>query len=222
LHRAEILAFESNFKAGVDRRLLAANKGEDSLSLFQEELYAALRRSWLEQGLNARSLDVLSPMMVADALARSRYAAQGYVWELGVDERVWALAGTTKAQRYFLDPAAAPLKLCANAPRSEAVRAIEKVVNDFEAALNEDKELIVAWNTSDEKLALRVLHQYLTDAPVTASLLLAGRNRTWIPHLVSLARGRRPAVATVGILHLVGEAGIPSLLALAGYSCKLV
>jgi uncharacterized protein YbaP (TraB family) len=79
-----------------------------------------------------------------------------------------------------------------------------------------------AWLTGDlARLEHEELSGVLAD-PELHEALLAGRNRAWVPRIARvLESGRRPLVA-VGAGHMMGEDGLPALLAAEGYTVKRI
>jgi uncharacterized protein YbaP (TraB family) len=79
-----------------------------------------------------------------------------------------------------------------------------------------------AWLTGDlDRLERDELAGMLAD-PELHEALLAGRNRAWMGRIVGLLQGgRRPFVA-VGAGHVIGEDGLPALLAARGYTVKRI
>jgi uncharacterized protein YbaP (TraB family) len=79
-----------------------------------------------------------------------------------------------------------------------------------------------AWLTGDlDTLEHEELAGLLAD-PELREALLAGRNRAWVDRITGLLEeGRRPLVA-VGVGHMIGEDGLPALLAAKGYTAKRI
>jgi len=79
-----------------------------------------------------------------------------------------------------------------------------------------------AWLTGDlATLEREELSGVLAD-PELHEALIGGRNRAWVPRIVRvLESGRHPLVA-VGAGHMMGDEGLPALLAAQGYTVKRI
>ena len=101
---------------------------------------------------------------------------------------------------------------------------LRQTLNEWDDALSQLEEMVEAWRTHDETALLRIAYDGIGEVPGLRAfydVLIDGRNRSWTPRLVELledpARSGTSVVVAVGALHLVGPAGVPSLLREAGY-----
>lgn len=101
---------------------------------------------------------------------------------------------------------------------------LQQTLKDWEDAQSQLREMVQAWRIHDEKALLRIAYDGIDETPELRDfydVLIDGRNRSWMPRLVELLedpkRSGTTVVVAVGALHLVGPAGVPSLLREAGY-----
>ncbi|MFC3099496.1 TraB/GumN family protein [Altererythrobacter lauratis] len=81
---------------------------------------------------------------------------------------------------------------------------------------------LVHWLTGDMEALEALAQAGILGDPELRAALMDGRNRAWIERLVPLIDdGRHPFVA-VGAAHMLGEAGLPALLAARGYAVRRI
>lgn len=93
-----------------------------------------------------------------------------------------------------------------------------------EAAVAEDNPDagVTAWLTGNLAALERLGEQCLLGDPELRAALLDGRNIAWIePIMASIDEGERPFVA-VGAAHMLGDNGLPALLAARGYRVERI
>ncbi len=82
--------------------------------------------------------------------------------------------------------------------------------------------MTVAWKTGDLSALEKSSGAGLLADPELRAALLTSRNEAWMSHLLPiLDRSERPLIA-VGAAHLLGEDGLPALLAREGYTVRRV
>lgn len=219
LTNAVVLAFETNFDLQPNLAL-ARYKADTSLSEnVSAGLFADTRRMWTEYGFDEAELESFKPWWVAFRLMNAAMSNHGFKGEQGIDRRVVNHAKKKDTTLFFLESIDAGLKPFANAPRQEHETFLSRVVQHTSEGLEDVASLITAWESGIPKNLLPVVERALSLMPITYAGALAGRNKTWIRHLLRLARSGKSTVAVVGVLHLVGPDSIPDLLAAAGHTC---
>ncbi len=95
-------------------------------------------------------------------------------------------------------------------------------IDDF---LVETTDLISAWERGDDAALEEILFRAMRDAPeleIFYERVMFDRNERMAELLTELGRDARLRFVVVGAAHLVGERGIPSLLASRGFELEKV
>lgn len=91
-----------------------------------------------------------------------------------------------------------------------------------EAGTDHERRLAEAWLTGDLGLIEREAREGAMADPELRETLQTGRNRAWAERIGTLLEeGRRPLVA-VGAAHMIGDEGLPTLLARQGYRVRRI
>jgi len=78
--------------------------------------------------------------------------------------------------------------------------------------------LIDAWREGDERGLERSLDDDFGDYPELAERLIYARNARWASQVEGMLEGDEDVLLVVGAMHLVGDRGLPALLAERGFS----
>jgi uncharacterized protein YbaP (TraB family) len=79
------------------------------------------------------------------------------------------------------------------------------------------KRLIGGWKAGRADRVWACAQERVAQMPTMFGSLIEGRNRLWLPRLLALAKSSEPTFAVVGVLHMVGPAGLPALLGQSRY-----
>jgi uncharacterized protein YbaP (TraB family) len=114
------------------------------------------------------------------------------------------------------------LSLFDSLPETEQVDLIEAVIAEASGRKNRASEMTVAWKTGDLPALEKSSGEGLLGDPELRKALLKSRNEAWVSRLLPmLDRRERPLIA-VGAAHLLGDDGLPALLAGEGYTVRRV
>lgn len=114
---------------------------------------------------------------------------------------------TIREQLQFLD------NMSLEAQRSLLLQSLEESA-EIETIMD---ELVHAWRYGDLAfLETRMLDE-MREYPELYEAIVADRNRRWVKRIDALAKEADDYLVVVGALHLIGEDGLPTLLAARGY-----
>lgn len=107
-------------------------------------------------------------------------------------------------------------------PEGEQQDLLLAVACEAEAAEDNPDAGVAAWLTGDLAALERLGEQCLLGDPELRAALLDSRNMAWLePIMASIDEGERPFVA-VGAAHMLGDNGLPALLAARGYRVERI
>ena len=176
----------------------------------QDELGAALK----QDGFAPDALDRYESWAAALMLQNAAMAAGQSDSANGIDRAV--LRGYAKPVEEF-EGAAAQLAIFDRLPEPAQRALLAAVLDGPGDELAEMRQLEQAWAHGDLALVDAATNADFLHNPDLRDALLVSRNRAWLSTLTGqLTRGGHPFVA-VGLAHLVGNAGLPALLAAQGY-----
>lgn len=172
-------------------------------------LAEALERAGLDEGELARTESWAAALLIANG-ARTGEAGNG------VDRGLLAQGLPVVALESYAVQFALFDRL---ADEDQAVLLAEAA---REAGSAREERLAEAWLTGDLAVIEREMQRGVLADPELRQALLTARNAAWVERVAGLlAEGRRPFVA-VGAAHMLGDEGLPALLAARGYTIKRV
>lgn len=114
------------------------------------------------------------------------------------------------------------LSLFDSLPETEQVDLLEVVIAEASGRKDRAAEMTVAWKTGNIPALEKSSGEGLLGDPELRAALLTSRNEAWMSRLLPLLeRNERPLIA-VGAAHLLGQEGLPTLLAREGYTVRRV
>ena len=141
--------------------------------------------------------------------------------ENGVDRALIDRAGSAKPVRE-LEGAEAQLRMFDTMPAAQQRALLDSVVEDYADGATQDDELRDYWLAGDMEAIRRDLAKDIARHPELYRRLMSDRNIAMDRKLAPmLARAPKPFVA-VGAAHMVGETGLPALLARRGYTVSRI
>lgn len=223
---AEVLAIEADPRS-ADGAALVTRLGllppeqrlEDRVA---PEVWDRARRAAEAHGHAAEALARLRPWLAALLLSGLTFAKLGYSEELGVE-------------RHFIQRAAGEKSLLELEGMEVQLRLFDSMGRDVEEAMldaaarpeaelrAELEQLVGAWKRGDGAALEAAFMEPARASPALRRFnerLFYERNASMADSIARLAAGARRVFVVVGAGHLVGERGIPALLAARGFSVE--
>jgi uncharacterized protein YbaP (TraB family) len=183
----------------------------------------ATQRGRIEQaaaqvGIPPAALTRLQPWMAEVSLSLASDAHAGAVVAEGVETRLQANAPPT-AQRHALETVRQQIAVLADASLGDQIASLDETAQEMTADPYLYAKIVRDWMTAD-LVALQhdALDPMAAVAPASYRRLIVDRNVRWARLLARVARNQRGvAVVVVGAGHLIGPAGVPSLLRARGF-----
>lgn len=114
------------------------------------------------------------------------------------------------------------LSLFDSLPETEQVDLLEAVIAEASGRKDRASEMTVAWKTGDLPALEKSSGEGLLGDPELRAALLTSRNEAWLSRLQPLLQQPERPLIAVGAAHLLGEDGLPALLAREGYTVRRV
>lgn len=166
-------------------------------------------------------IDRLQPWLATMILEQAQLRNPDEATMTGVDVQVYAIATSMNKQSQGLETFEQQLAMITpeeqkaglddlNASISEAIHTHNGQAKQYPAQVD-------AWLHGDVRALERIATNGLSSDPGLKKVLLDDRNARWTMQIESMLEEPHTYFITVGAAHLVGNAGVPSLLRAAGY-----
>jgi uncharacterized protein YbaP (TraB family) len=190
---------------------LSKHLDEDGKRDFRRALHLA--------GMEQRNLDQKQPwlaevVLTVQSMYRRKYSAKGTP-----EGEAHAFATGNGRDIRYLDTTRQQLEFLQGADRSEGVEQFRTVLADFPNQPAREQRFVEAWAAGDLALSASLITAGLHDLPHEQALLNE-RNRDWAAQIQGMLNENRSFFIVVGMAHLVGEHGVPSLLRAAGVTIE--
>lgn len=228
--KAQTLWFETDI-AGADTtavQQLVLHYGVDPQRTLSQKL-AAPDVTALSREANLARIDHLRPWAAALMLSMQPVLAQGGRVEAGADETVSRQAEAADKHVKFLESLEDQARLFADLPEASEVSYLADVIHSrsrpHAVSLKAPQpSMEQAWIDGDlARLGPGLVGQMKAKNPALYEALLKRRNERWADALsAELATGDKVELVNVGALHMVGDDGLPALLAARGFAVSRV
>ena len=185
---------------------------------------AALRKHGLEPAAVAQ----LKPWMLVTMLAVFETAKLGYDPALGVDDHLATLARQGKTRIAELETMQYQAGLLNRLSIEDQWRLLEETLEDMASGrqLRETRELLDAYERADRRAQEDLMRRVESDDSLTGKftrdILLDERNGPMADKVAALLAREDKAVVAVGLLHLLGQGGLPELLRKRGIKVERI
>ena len=169
-------------------------------------------------GVPMEELDRLKPWLAEIRLSVASYRDLGASRDLGVEHQILAGARANARQCAFETPQE-QIGYLAQASTPDQIASLEETFGELEEGPVTYQRLIHAWMAGDlSALNAEALQPLAIAAPAIYRTMVVERNKRWLETI--LARLNRPGdtVIVVGVGHLIGPEGLPTLLRARGVS----
>lgn len=171
-------------------------------------------------GLSAEAVDSLKPWLADATLSIAADARSGAQASQGVERQIDALA-PARVRRHALESAADQIGVLANGSMAEQVDLFAVTLDEVEKKPETYQELVDAWVAADlRELRKEALDPLRTVSPRAYRALITDRNRRWCAEIARRLKHRGSIVVVVGVGHLIGPDGLPTLLRAAGLTVE--
>lgn len=219
LSAAKILAFETSLDAVPDLSAGFFPSGQQLSDVIPPHLFTETQALWSNSGL-PDNLNRRRPWLALQGLVGPVFQSWGFDFAQGIDRAV--KAGAKGRPLFSLEAAGIPFRCMAEAPLSEQVSGLARLVQQPLEVKAEIESIVEGWRRRDTQALTSAVQLGHGLAPILSAGLYGRRNRAWMPQLLRFARGVKPTVAVVGVLHMVGPDSLVDLLMAEGYSCELI
>jgi uncharacterized protein YbaP (TraB family) len=186
--------------------------GQTLSGLLPPGLYARAAALAKQEGLPEASLQRMRPWMAELFLSLLYFQRQGASASLGVEPQINAAAPPAAARGAF-ETVAEQIDLFADDPLTEQVASLKQTLDDIDTDPGLYARLADDWQAGDVKgLVREVIDPMRAEDEALYQRVLVARNRRFAARIEQMARGDRRVFVVVGVGHLVGPDGVPTLL----------
>jgi uncharacterized protein YbaP (TraB family) len=184
---------------------------------------AALKARLEAAGLSQAGMDRLKPWMASLVLTVLPMRARGFDPKSGADVVMnHAASADRKPVRAFETPES-QARYLADLPEPVQLQLLQDSLIQDSRTFADIKSVQTAWLSGDlQRLGPLLLADMKARRPDLYEVLIRGRNRAWADALATEMAGSGVEMVNVGALHMVGDDGLPALLAAKGFKVKRV
>lgn len=202
--------------------------GDDIGRHVSADTLAQLRTALHAEGVSLASMKQFKPWLIANFLLSMKLDRQGFRRSEGVEQRLLAQAARRGARIVPLESAELQLALFDSMNEVEAERYLRDTLAGLAdgSALERAQRTIDAWRSGNAAALDAVLRDATAGGSETAEFtrrkLLGRRNADMAAQIGSLIAQGGVFFIGVGLLHLLGDNGLPQLLGQSGYLVERV
>lgn len=190
-------------------------------SKLSAEQYAQFERVAAQFGLPAAQLEAFQPWLAGVTLSMLSLQAQGYNPMSGVE---LTLAGEIDDSRErFVETYADQFGFFAGLSQDVQVEFLDVSLDQIEENPDGLSPLVDAWAAGDVETLDQLFHDGMRETgDEVYDVLIIHRNENWVVQIEEMMAGSGETLMVVGAGHLVGENGVPNMLAERGYTVERV
>jgi uncharacterized protein YbaP (TraB family) len=136
----------------------------------------------------------------------------------GADDELMDFARAHDRPLLYLESVRDQMELLTRGDSSDQLKALKSLIVTLPRSKNQEKELLATWSSGNAPALIALLEGYFRGHSQAHDLLIASRNRAWLPAIKqALARPGGATMLTVGAAHVGGNDGLIALLCRDGY-----
>jgi uncharacterized protein YbaP (TraB family) len=193
----------------------------------------AERRQHIENGLKKQGVDPtavahMKPWLIGMVLVLKDIHKLGYHQSLGVDGHLLQMARSKKMRIAELESVQYQAAMLDRLPEQAQWQMLEEALLSMEAGtqLREVRAMFEAYERADQRALDGIVERIEADTSLTGQfardVLLGERNGPMADKVAALLARENNAVVAVGLLHLLGQRGVPELLRKRGIKVERV
>lgn len=183
-------------------------------------LYGKLQKRAAALGMPTPMCEQFRAWFCALALELFPLQQAGFSTEHGIDPYFYGRARDDGRSIVGLETAEHQIGLFTNMPEALSRQMLAATLDEDTYTSQSPDELYRIWRANDVAALEAVLKDMRKRYPELYQLLLAQRNRDWLPRLAELLKGDVPQLVVVGAAHLAGPESVLVLLKAQGLEAK--
>lgn len=221
---ADTVIFESDLAAleapELQRSLLLAARSRGLRNELPAPLYARLGVRAAQLGMTATVCDPYTAWFCAMTLELAAFREQGFEAARGIDQHFFERALADDKNLVWLETPAAHLQVFTRMGEALGAEYLRATLDDEQNPEEQPAALFAAWQRGDDRFVEKLVTRMRQESPQLYTLLLADRNRAWLPQLEAALKDAEPQLIIVGAAHLYGPDGLLSALRARGFAIR--
>lgn len=224
---SDVLVFETNLdstqaKAQGLIQKLGMYAGQKTLeSQLADSTYAMLQARADTLGLQLARMQRMEPWVMSMIIPVTQMQKAGYSGKSGIDRHFFTKAKEAGKTPVPLEIPSEQLGLFDQFPPDRQEAYLHYSLREADRNVEMIDDMAAAWTRGDtETLEALVQDEMQTSFPDLYRRLIVERNRNWMPTITDLLASEKRPMIVVGAGHVVGEAGLVSMLRNEGYTVE--
>lgn len=187
------------------------------------EVLTKVKAAFAAEDLPFERADIMRPWAAAMMISVMPAMKSGFSNEGGadatLDREAKAQGKTIKAFNSMEEQ----IRFLADLPAEVENQFLEDILSEADTDEDQSEAMQQAWLDGDvNALGPMILKEMKEQRPQLYSVLITGRNNQWVDMLTERMKGKGVTMVNVGALHMVGDEGLPALLAARGFRVERV
>jgi uncharacterized protein YbaP (TraB family) len=170
-----------------------------------------------EAGVPLEALAMFEPWFAGLTVSVLALQARGYDVQHGVEQIIQAEARDGGTPTCGLETLDGQLGMLDSLPADLQKEILLQAIGEAAEIESLIEPMLAAWRDGDEAGLERSLEKDFEGYPELAEALIYERNARWAAQVAGMLEGDEDVLVVVGAMHLVGERGLPALLADRGF-----